>query len=99
MRWRDHHEGAAGPGRSWLRVVAYYGLALCGFGGLLGPIIGPPDGQCRNAHRAGRFFGVADGRPSGARVSVILPGALALAIIASIDALLCAKLDQSARRA
>jgi SulP family sulfate permease len=73
-------------------VVVYYGIALCGFGGLLGPIIGPPTASAAMRTALVDFSGLPMAAPLESAVSVILPGALALAVIASIDALLCAKL-------
>jgi sulfate permease, SulP family len=73
-------------------MVAYYGIAVCGFGDLLGPIIGPPTASAAMRTVLVDFSGLPMAAPLESAVSVILPGALALAIIASIDALLCAKL-------
>jgi sulfate permease, SulP family len=73
-------------------VVVYYAIVVCGFGGLLGPIIGPPTASAAMRTVLIDFSGLPMAAPLESAISVILPGALALAIIASIDALLCAKL-------
>ena len=73
-------------------TAIYYALLFTGFGGWLGPVIGSypsvPMEHIRipyfsNLWQAGNFLQIAP---------TILGGALALAIIAAIDALLCAKL-------
>jgi SulP family sulfate permease len=73
-------------------TVAYYALALLGFGDMLGPIIGPPTASAAMRTVLVDFSGLAMAEPLERSASVILTSALALAIIASIDALLCAKL-------
>ena len=80
-------------------IVAYYALALAGLGDMLGPIIGPPTAARRCAPCWSIFPGSRWPESLEHSWLVIVSGALALAIIASIDALLCAKLDQPARRA
>lgn len=73
-------------------TAIYYALLFTGFGGWLGPVIGSypavPMEHIRipyfsNLWQAGNFLQIAP---------TIIGGALALAIIAAIDALLCAKL-------
>ncbi len=72
-------------------VTAYYGLALAGMSAALGPTIGMPAANITGrgptptslTRRASELASLAH---------VILPGALALAIVAAIDGMLCAKL-------
>lgn len=73
-------------------IMAYYLLALLGFGDWLGPMIGSPTASAAMRTVLVDFSGLPMAAPLESSMSVILPGALALAIIASIDALLCAKL-------
>ena len=73
-------------------IVAYYAFALSGFGDMLGPIIGPKTASAAMRTVLVDFSGLPMVEPLESSLSVILPSALALAIIASIDALLCAKL-------
>jgi SulP family sulfate permease len=73
-------------------IAAYYLLVLAGFGGELGPVIGMPTATA-TLHGVLPDFSsrsIADLLVHSA--PIILPSALALAIIASIDALLCLKL-------
>src|SRR5271154_3757236 len=75
-----------------LGCILYYGGELAGLGSYLGPVIasGPraPIGPTAFPY----FSGLARESNLIALLPTILGGALALAIIASIDALLCAKL-------
>ena len=73
-------------------IVAYYAIVLSGFGGMLGPIIGAPTSSAAMRTVLVDFSGLPMAVPLEHSLSVILPSALALAVIASIDALLCAKL-------
>jgi MFS superfamily sulfate permease-like transporter len=73
-------------------VVAYCGLALIGLGDQLGPVIGPVTASAAMRTVLIDFSGLAMTDPLEHSLPVILSGALALAIIASIDALLCARL-------
>jgi MFS superfamily sulfate permease-like transporter len=73
-------------------TIAYYAVALLGFGDMLGPIIGPPTASAAMRSVLVDFSGLAMTESLESSASVILSGALALAVIASIDALLCAKL-------
>lgn len=73
-------------------TVAYYALALLGFGDLLGPIIGSPTASAATRTVLVDFSDLAMAEPLEQSASLILSSAFALAIIASIDALLCAKL-------
>jgi sulfate permease, SulP family len=73
-------------------IVVYYAIVVSGFGDMLGPIIGAPTASAAMRTVVVDFSGLAMAEPLERSASVILSGALALAIIASIDALLCAKL-------
>jgi len=73
-------------------IIAYYGIVVSGFGDMLGPIIGPPTASAAMRTVLVDFSGLSMTAPLESSASVILSSALALAIIASIDALLCAKL-------
>jgi len=73
-------------------TIAYYGLAVLGLGDLLGPIIGPKTASAAMRTVLVDFSGLPMTAPLESSAAVILPSALALAIIAAIDALLCAKL-------
>ncbi len=73
-------------------IAAYYGLSLAGLSAELGPAIGVPQGNIM-----GPLFytGLADPATLATLTGlggIIVSGALALAIIASIDGMLCAKL-------
>jgi MFS superfamily sulfate permease-like transporter len=73
-------------------IIAYYGLIVLGLSDLLGPIIGPKTASAAMRTVLVDFSGLPMTAPLESSASVILPSALALAIIAAIDALLCAKL-------
>jgi sulfate permease, SulP family len=73
-------------------IAVYYVLTLFGLGGDLGPIIGPPTASAAMRTVLVDFSGLPMAAPLENSASTILSSALALAIIASIDALLCAKL-------
>jgi MFS superfamily sulfate permease-like transporter/CRP-like cAMP-binding protein len=73
-------------------ILAYYALAIAGFGGSLGPIIGSPTASAAMRTVLVDFSGLAMADPLEQSWPLIVSSALALAIIASIDALLCAKL-------
>ena len=73
-------------------TVFYYSIGLAGFGSSLGPTIGSvpfTDFRLPNVPRFGDVWRTAG---IGELVPLILGGALALAIVGSIDALLCTKL-------
>ncbi|SHG03982.1 sulfate permease, SulP family [Bradyrhizobium erythrophlei] len=74
-------------------IAAYYAIVLSGFGGMLGPIIGPPTASAAMRTVLVDFSGLPMAAPLESSASLILSSAFALAIIASIDALLCAKLS------
>jgi len=73
-------------------IIAYYGFVVAGLSDMLGPIIGPPTASAAMRTVLVDFFGLPMAAPLENSASLILSSALALAIIASIDALLCAKL-------
>jgi SulP family sulfate permease len=73
-------------------ILAYYALVIVGLGGSLGPIIGSPTASAAMRSVLVDFSGLAMADPLEKSWSLIVSSALALAIIASIDALLCAKL-------
>ena len=73
-------------------IVLYYALVAMGLGTSLGPVIGQLTASAAMRTVLVDFSGLAMAQSLEHSVSVILSGALALAIIASIDALLCAKL-------
>lgn len=73
-------------------MLAYGGLALAGLSNMLGPVIGPPTASAAMRTVLVDFSGLAMAEPLERSWLLIVSSALALAIIASIDALLCAKL-------
>ena len=73
-------------------IIAYYGIVLSGFADMLGPNIGALAASAAMRTVLVDFSGLPMAVPLESLVSVIMPSALALAIIASIDALLCDKL-------
>jgi SulP family sulfate permease len=73
-------------------IIAYYGLILSGLGDMLGPMIGAPTASAAMRTVLVDFSGLPMAAPLESSASLIVSSALALAIIASIDALLCAKL-------
>src|SRR6266850_2398778 len=73
-------------------MLAYCGLALVGLSSMLGPVIGPPTASAAMRTVLVDFPGLAMAEPLERSWLLIVSSALALAIIASIDALLCAKL-------
>src|SRR5438477_760177 len=73
-------------------IIAYYGIVVSGFGDMLGPTIGPLTASAAMRTVLIDFSGLPMAAPLESSASVILSSALALAVIASIDALLCAKL-------
>ena len=75
-----------------LGCILYYALELAGLGGYLGPVIASGPRTAIGPTAFPYFSGLARESNLIALLPTILGGALALAIIASIDALLCAKL-------
>lgn len=73
-------------------LIVHYGLVGFGFGAQLGHVIGTPPANVSVPRPVGQFSDLANLRPLWDAATIILTGALALALIASIDALLCAKL-------
>jgi len=73
-------------------IVAYYALVVAGFGDWLGPVIGRLTASAAMRAVLVDFSGLLVADPLAHSWAVIVSGALALAVIASIDALLCAKL-------
>jgi sulfate permease, SulP family len=73
-------------------IAAYYGLVFAGFAQQLGSVIGPLTASAAMRSVLVDFSPLAMAEPLARSLPVIVSGALALAIIASIDALLCAKL-------
>jgi SulP family sulfate permease len=73
-------------------TVLYYAFGLAGFGGQLGPTIGSVPFNSFKLPNFPHFAEVARSPGLLSLLPTIVGGALALAIIASIDALLCAKL-------
>ncbi|MCP4620608.1 MAG: SLC26A/SulP transporter family protein [Bradyrhizobium sp.] len=73
-------------------TLAYYVLVALGLGDQLGPVIGQLTASAAMRTVLVDFSPLAMAEPLENSTTVILLGALALAIIASIDALLCAKL-------
>jgi sulfate permease, SulP family len=73
-------------------IIAYCALVIAGFGGSLGPIIGLPTASAAMRTVLVDFSGLAMAAPLEQSWPLIVSSALALAVIASIDALLCAKL-------
>jgi MFS superfamily sulfate permease-like transporter/CRP-like cAMP-binding protein len=79
-------------------VVLHYVFVLAGWGEKLGHVIGTPSAD---VVVPGAVSQILQGAPVTAlwdSISIILSGALALALIASIDALLCAKLVGEPRK-
>jgi SulP family sulfate permease len=73
-------------------IAAYCGLVLIGLGDRLGPVIGPLTASAATRTVLVDFSGLPMAAPLEHSLPMILSGALALAAIASIDALLCARL-------
>jgi SulP family sulfate permease len=73
-------------------IVAYYGLLLAGFASGLGPVIGPLTASAAMRSVLVDFSPLTMAEPLMRSMPAIVAGALALAIIASIDTLLCARL-------
>ncbi|HEY2865031.1 MAG TPA: SulP family inorganic anion transporter [Casimicrobiaceae bacterium] len=73
-------------------TLAYYAITVAGLGAHLGPVIGSATSAELTPPMLPRFVELARHPGLGAIVPTIISGALALALIASIDALLCARL-------
>jgi MFS superfamily sulfate permease-like transporter/CRP-like cAMP-binding protein len=75
-----------------LGIAIYYALAALGFGGSLGPVIGSSTNAALNPSPIPNFAGLTHDGSVVEIIPMIFAGAIALAFIASIDALLCARL-------
>src|SRR5260221_5286460 len=75
-------------------TVAYYALVVIGLGDSLGPIIGPLTASAAMRTLLVDFWGLPMAAPLESSASVILYRALELAIIATINSLLCCKLTR-----
>lgn len=73
-------------------TIVYYAMIAAGLGGHVGPVIGGAPSPELAPPMFPRFIELARHPGLGAIVPTIFGGALALALIASIDALLCARL-------
>lgn len=73
-------------------TVAYYAMAVAGLGAHLGPTIGSATSAELTPPMLPHFAELARHPGLGQIIPTIISGALALALIASIDALLCARL-------
>jgi sulfate permease, SulP family len=73
-------------------TALYYAMIVAGFGGHVGPVIGGAPSAELAPPMFPRFVELARHPGLGAIVPTIVGGALALALIASIDALLCARM-------
>ena len=73
-------------------LAAYYGLSLAGLSSLLGPTIGMPSAAVAMPWPAAELADRATLWRLARLWETILPGALALATVGAIDAVLCAKL-------
>ena len=73
-------------------TIVYYAMIVAGLGEHLGPVIGSASSPELTPPMFPRFLELARHPGLGAIVPTIVGGALALALIASIDALLCARL-------
>jgi SulP family sulfate permease len=73
-------------------LLAYYAIVVAGFGDRLGPIIGPPTASAAMRSVLVDFSALPMAASLENSATTILSSAFALAVIASIDALLCAKL-------
>jgi MFS superfamily sulfate permease-like transporter len=72
-------------------TAVYYAMIVAGLGGHLGPVIGGAPSPELTPPMFPRFVELARHPGLGAILPTIVGGALALALIASIDALLCAR--------
>ena len=88
---RHHHEGPAAPGRHGIGTVLYFGIAAAGFGAHLGPVIGMPL-TAESPAPLNHVGDLAEAPDIFDLLPLIVVGAFALAIVAAIDALLCANL-------
>jgi sulfate permease, SulP family len=76
-------------------VAAYYLIVLAGFGSQVGPVMGAIPFSWPNPHYFAEFAGLVT-RPGFWSVApALLSGALSLALIASLDGMLCARLVEA----
>jgi sulfate permease, SulP family len=76
-------------------ITTYYGLLLAGMSAALGPTIGMPNESIAGPWPAATIAGPATLGELASLAHVIFSAALALAIVASIDGMLCAKLAKA----
>src|SRR5271169_6620672 len=72
--------------------AVYYALVWVGFGAALGPVVGVPTASVSVNNMLAGLDGVSVGALLAQSAALILSSGLALAVIASIDALLCVRL-------
>lgn len=72
-------------------TALYFGIAAAGFGSRLGPVIGMP-GTTGSPAPFNHIGSLAEAPDHFGLLPLVVGGAFALAIVASLDALLCAKL-------
>lgn len=75
-----------------LGIVLFYALQLFGFGRELGPVIGNVSSNAPKTFPLQNFYGLLSGGKLLDLWQPVLGGAVALAIIASLDAVLCSRL-------
>jgi SulP family sulfate permease len=76
-----------------LGIAVYYAMLALGFGAYMGPVIGSANNAALNPSLFPNFAGLTHENGSVIEIlPTIVGGAVALALIASIDALLCARL-------
>ena len=73
-------------------AAIYYALVLAGFGAALGPVVGVPTSSISVGNILAGLDGASVGALLARSTALVLSSGLALAVIASIDALLCVKL-------
>lgn len=76
-------------------VTSYYLLAAAGLGSVLGPRVGEIPFSWPSPHYLGDFAAVAFNPQIFAVLPALVTGAVSLAIVASLDGLLCARLVES----
>jgi MFS superfamily sulfate permease-like transporter len=76
-------------------LVAYYLFALAGFGSGLGAVVGEIPSAWPDPQYPAQFVGFLMSPDFGELAPVLAGAALSLAIVASLDAMLCARLVQS----
>ena len=73
-------------------LASYYLFKLAGLDSQLGPVVGAIPFSWPDPHYFGDFIGLATDPQAWAAMPVILSGALSLALIASLDGVLCGRL-------